>query len=37
LHERHGFVRCGHLKEVGFKSGRWLDVAYLECLLSRSE
>jgi phosphinothricin acetyltransferase len=37
VHESHGFVRCGHLKEVGFKFGRWLDVFYLECLLSRPE
>jgi phosphinothricin acetyltransferase len=34
FHERHGFVRCAHLKQVGFKFGRWLDVIYLELLLS---
>jgi L-amino acid N-acyltransferase YncA len=33
LHERHGFVRCAHLRQVGFKRGRWLDVIYLELLL----
>jgi phosphinothricin acetyltransferase len=33
LHERSGFVRCGHLKQVGFKFGRWLDVIYLQYLL----
>jgi phosphinothricin acetyltransferase len=33
LHERHGFVRCGLFKQVGFKFGRWLDVVYLEYLL----
>jgi phosphinothricin acetyltransferase len=33
LHEKHGFVRCGHLKQVGFKMGRWLDVIYLEYLI----
>ncbi|MEN3939879.1 N-acetyltransferase family protein [Prosthecobacter sp. SYSU 5D2] len=26
LHERQGFVRSGHLREVGYKFGRWLDV-----------
>jgi len=33
LHERSGFVRCGHLKQIGFKFGRWLDVIYLQYLL----
>lgn len=26
LHERQGFEACGHLREVGYKFGRWLDV-----------
>jgi phosphinothricin acetyltransferase len=30
LHERHGFVKAAHLKEVGFKFGRWLDVVYMQ-------
>jgi len=30
LHERHGFVQVGILKEVGTKFGRWLDLAFLE-------
>jgi len=30
LHERAGFVRVGHLKQVGFKFGRWLDVIYMQ-------
>ena len=34
LHERHGFARCAHLKQVGYKFGRWLDVIYLQCLLA---
>ncbi len=33
LHAAFGFVEVGHLKEVGFKFGRWLDVLYLELLL----
>jgi L-amino acid N-acyltransferase YncA len=33
LHERFAFLRAGHLREVGFKFGRWLDVIYMELLL----
>ncbi len=32
LHESLGFVRAGHLHEVGFKFGRWLDLVFLECI-----
>ncbi len=30
LHEAMGFEKVGQLREVGFKFGRWLDVAYYE-------
>ena len=30
LHQDFGFVQVAHLKEVGFKFGRWLDVIYLQ-------
>lgn len=30
LHAKFGFERVGLFKEVGFKFGRWLDVAYME-------
>jgi L-amino acid N-acyltransferase YncA len=33
LHESMGFVQVAHLKEVGFKFGRWLDVVYLQLML----
>jgi L-amino acid N-acyltransferase YncA len=33
LHESLGFSHVGHLREVGFKFGRWLDLAFLECIL----
>ena len=33
LHERHGFVKVAHLREVGFKFGRWLDAIYMERVL----
>jgi len=28
LHERLGFVKAAHFKEVGFKFNQWIDVAY---------
>jgi phosphinothricin acetyltransferase len=36
LHRRFGFTQAAHLKEVGFKFGRWLDVIYLQLILSAS-
>jgi L-amino acid N-acyltransferase YncA len=33
LQESVGFVLVGTLREVGFKFGRWLDVAYYQLLL----
>jgi phosphinothricin acetyltransferase len=33
LHDRFQFQKVGHLKQVGFKFGRWLDVIYMELLL----
>ena len=33
LHRGFGFVEVGHLREVGFKFGRWLDVVYMQRLL----
>lgn len=32
LHAKFGFEKVAHLKQVGFKFGRWLDVVYLERL-----
>ena len=34
LHARFGFVEVGRFKEVGFKFGRWLDVIYMQRLIS---
>jgi phosphinothricin acetyltransferase len=28
LHEKFGLERVAHLREVGFKLGRWIDVGY---------
>jgi phosphinothricin acetyltransferase len=33
LHEKFGFEKCAHFKQVGFKFGRWVDVAYWQRLL----
>lgn len=30
FHERHGFERAGHLREVGRKFDRWLDLVFLQ-------
>ena len=33
LHERCGFTNAGHLSEVGWKFGRWVDVGYWQLML----
>ena len=33
LHEKFGFQRCGMLKEMGKKFGRYLDVVYYQLLV----
>ena len=33
LHDRFGFQKVGHMKHLGFKFNRWLDVIYMELLL----
>ena len=32
LHEKYGFDKVAHFKEVGFKHGRWVDVGSLDQL-----
>jgi L-amino acid N-acyltransferase YncA len=32
LHEKFGFEKVAHFREVGFKFGRWIDVGYWELL-----
>jgi phosphinothricin acetyltransferase len=34
LHQRLGFEYTGRLKEVGFKFGRWLDLLFVQKILS---
>ena|SRR6185369_16937287 len=33
LHEKFGFEKCAHFREVGFKFNRWIDVAYWQKFL----
>jgi L-amino acid N-acyltransferase YncA len=30
FHERLGFQKSGHLREVGYKFDRWLDLVFLQ-------
>lgn len=34
LHKKFGFVEVAHFKEVGWKFGRWLDLKFLELIVS---
>ena len=34
FHERLGFARAARLREVGFKFGRWLDLVFVQRVLS---
>jgi L-amino acid N-acyltransferase len=33
LHKQFGFEEVAHLKEVGYKFGRWLDLKFLELIV----
>ena len=33
IHEKFGFAKIAHFKEVGFKFDKWLDVGYCELIL----
>ncbi len=35
LHERLGFTKVGHLRQVGRKYDRWLDLVFYERILAR--
>lgn len=37
LHEKLGFSSCGHIREAGYKFGRWLDLALYQLVLSTPE
>jgi phosphinothricin acetyltransferase len=33
LHEKFGFEKVAHLKQVGWKFSKWIDVGYWELIL----
>jgi phosphinothricin acetyltransferase len=33
LHEKLGFAKIGHFREIGWKLGRWVDVGYWQLIL----
>ena len=33
LHQKYGFAKAAHLRQLGFKFNRWLDVVYMQLLL----
>jgi phosphinothricin acetyltransferase len=33
LHEKFGFIKTAHFKEVGYKFNRWIDVGYWQRIL----
>jgi phosphinothricin acetyltransferase len=37
LHEKLGFEKVAHFKEVGWKMNRWIDVGYWELLFQNAE
>jgi L-amino acid N-acyltransferase len=34
IHAKHGFVMAGHLRTVGYKFERWLDVVYMQLIVA---
>ena len=34
LHSHLGFTRVGHFHEVAYKFGRWLDLVFMQCMLT---
>jgi len=37
FHERLGFARVAHFRQVGFKFGRWLDLVFLQRYLDTAD
>jgi L-amino acid N-acyltransferase len=35
LHKKYGFVEVAFFKEVGYKFGKWLDLIFMQLLLSK--
>lgn len=37
LHKKIGFTYCGTIKQVGFKFGHWVDLAFYQLVLATPE
>jgi phosphinothricin acetyltransferase len=37
LHEKFGFQKIAHFKEIGYKLDKWLDVGFWELVIKREE
>lgn len=37
LHKKFGFTEAAHFKQVGYKFGKWLDLKFLQLLLTEQE
>ena len=37
FHERLGFMQCARIREVGWKSNRWLDLVLMQLVLTRPD
>jgi L-amino acid N-acyltransferase YncA len=37
LHRRFGFEECAHIRQVGFKFDRWLDLLFYQLVLATPE
>lgn len=37
FHEKHGFEKIAHFREIGYKLGRWVDVGFWQKLNSFSD
>ncbi len=37
LHQKFGFEKAAHFKEVGFKFNQWIDVGYWELLVNKRQ
>ena len=36
LHEKLGYIKCGHLSEVGLKFENWVDVGYWQLIIKNA-
>ncbi len=36
MHQQLGFVHSGHMRQVGCKFGRWLDLTFMQLMLDKS-